>query len=122
MRIAEDRVTRIEAVDSEFVPLWSLGPVVQSPQTRRGFDLIVAAAFTAKVGDVRHVENPRQHMSYVILVPSERSTSGRFGAAGSPRLQMGGCAAYSSRAPGPPGTSPVSSIGAAFAPLADGLG
>ena len=53
---------------------WSLEPLVRSLQALRGVDLIVAVTFAAEVGDVTRFENPRQLMSYLGLVPSERST------------------------------------------------
>ncbi|MFG1230571.1 IS110 family RNA-guided transposase [Xanthobacter wiegelii] len=74
VRIAKERVTRLEGAIAEFVPSWSLGPVVIALQTLRGVDLIVAVTFVAEVGDVSRFENPRQLMGYLGLVPSERST------------------------------------------------
>lgn len=74
VRIAKERVARIETVIAEFVPSWSLGPIVQALQTLRGVDLIVAVTFATEVGDVGRFENPRQLMGYLGLVPSERST------------------------------------------------
>jgi hypothetical protein len=38
------------------------------------FPFIVAATFVAEIGDVRRFDNPRQLMSFLGLVPSERST------------------------------------------------
>lgn len=40
----------------------------------RGVSFVVAATFVAEVGDLRRSDNPRQLMSYLGLVPSERST------------------------------------------------
>jgi transposase len=74
VRIAKERVTRLEAAIKEFVPSWSLGPVVTALETLRGVDLVVAVTFVAEVGDVSRFENPRQLMGYLGLVPSERST------------------------------------------------
>ena len=42
MRISKKRIARIKAAIAEFVPTWSLGPVVRALQTLRGVDLIVA--------------------------------------------------------------------------------
>lgn len=58
----------------EFVPTWSLAPIVRALQTLRGVDLIVAVTFATEVGDVSRFENPRQLMGYLGLVPGERST------------------------------------------------
>src|SRR5271165_1955268 len=74
VRIAKERVERLERVIEEFVPAWSLAPIVQALQTLRGVDLIVAVTFATEVGDVQRFENPRQLMGYLGLVPEERST------------------------------------------------
>ena len=74
VRIAKERVERLERVIEEFVPAWSLSAIVQALQTLRGVDLIVAVTFATEVGDVQRFENPRQLMGYLGLVPEERST------------------------------------------------
>lgn len=74
VRISKERVERLEKVIEEFVPNWSLGPVVRALQTLRGVDLIVAVTFATEVGDVTRFESPRQLMGYLGLVPGERST------------------------------------------------
>ena len=74
VRVAKERVERIEAAIEEFLPGWSLAPVVRALQALRGVELIVAATFVTEVGDVRRFDNPRQLMGYLGLVPSERST------------------------------------------------
>jgi transposase len=74
VRIAKERVERLERTIEEFVPAWSLAPIVQALQTLRGVDLIVAVTFTTEVGDVQRFESPRQLMGYLGLVPEERST------------------------------------------------
>ncbi|TBY81566.1 IS110 family transposase [Rhizobium leguminosarum bv. viciae] len=74
VRVSKERVERLEKVIEEFVPNWSLAPVVRSLQTLRGVDLIVAVTFATEVGDVSRFESPRQLMGYLGLVPGERST------------------------------------------------
>lgn len=74
MRVSKDRVGRLTAAIEEFLPSWSLAPIVRSLQALRGVDLIVAVTFTAEIGDMRRFDNPRQLMGYLGLVPSERST------------------------------------------------
>ncbi|RWJ39482.1 IS110 family transposase [Mesorhizobium sp.] len=74
VRISKERAERLERVIEEFVPAWSLAPVVRALQTLRGVDLIVAVTFATEIGDVRRFESPRQLMGYVGLVPGERST------------------------------------------------
>lgn len=73
-RQAKERVERLEAAIIELVPQWSLGRVAEAMQAMRGGDIISAAIFLAEVGDLSRFNNPRQLMSYLGLVPSERST------------------------------------------------
>ncbi|MBC2651616.1 IS110 family RNA-guided transposase [Novosphingobium aerophilum] len=74
VRISKERVDRIEAAIEQFLPTWSLAPVVRALQALRGVDLIVAVTFATEIGDVRRFDSPRQLMGYLGLVPSERST------------------------------------------------
>lgn len=74
VRVSGERVERLEAVIEEFVPTWSLAPVVSALQALRGIDLVVAVTFVSEIGDIRRFDNPRQLMGYLGLVPSERST------------------------------------------------
>jgi transposase len=74
VRTSRERVLRLEASIKEFVPQWSLAPVVQALQALRGVDLIVAVTFATEIGDIGRFESPRQLMAYLGLVPSERST------------------------------------------------
>ena len=74
VRLAKERVERLERTIEEFLPAWSLAPVVQALRALRGVDLIVAATFVSEIGDVQRFDNPRQLMGYLGLVPSERST------------------------------------------------
>ncbi|MFC3320365.1 IS110 family transposase [Mesorhizobium cantuariense] len=74
VRVSKERVERLEGVIEEFIPTWSLAPIVRALQTLRGVDLIVAATFATEVGDVQRFESPRQLMGYLGLVPGERST------------------------------------------------
>jgi transposase len=74
VRLAKERVERLERTITEFLPHWSLAPLVRALQALRGVDLIVAVTFITEVGDVSRFESPRQLMAYLGLVPSERST------------------------------------------------
>ena len=74
VRLAKERVQRLEKTIEEFLPTWSLAPIVRALQALRGVDLIVAVTFATEVGDVRRFESPRQLMAYLGLVPGERST------------------------------------------------
>jgi transposase len=74
VRIAVERAQRLEKAIEEFVPRWSLAPVVEALQALRGVSLIIAVTFVTEIGDLRRFESPRQLMGYLGLVPSERST------------------------------------------------
>ena len=74
VRLSKERVDRLEHAIEEFVPTWSLSPVVRALQALRGIDLIVAVTFVTEVGDLQRFQSPRQLMGYLGLVPSERST------------------------------------------------
>ena len=74
VRLAGERIKRIEKAIEEFLPKWSLEPLVRALQALRGVDLVVAVTFAAEVGDVSRFANPRQLMAYLGLVPGERST------------------------------------------------
>jgi transposase len=71
---AVQRLGRLEAALIEIVPTWSMAPVVAAFQAMRGVDFINAVVLVAELGDIRRFESPRQVMSYLGLVPSERST------------------------------------------------
>jgi len=74
VRIAEERLVRLERAIEEFLPTWSLAPLVDALQALRGVDLVTAVTFVVEVGDIGRFENPRQLMGYLGLVPGERST------------------------------------------------
>lgn len=70
---ALERLQRIEAAIVEFLPNWSLAPVVDALQALRGV-LISAATIMVELGDLRRFDTPRQLMGYLGMVPGERST------------------------------------------------
>jgi transposase len=74
VRLAKERVARLEKNIEEFVPQWHLAPVVEALQALRGISLIVAVTFVTEIGDLRRFDNPRQLMGYLGLTPSERSS------------------------------------------------
>jgi transposase len=74
VRVAEERLARLGRAIEEFLPTWSLAPIVEALQALRGVDLVTAATFVVEVGDVRRFESPRQLMAHLGLVPGERST------------------------------------------------
>jgi transposase len=75
VHLAEERLEWLERAIVEFLPRWSLSPVVDALMALRGVDLVVAVSFTVEIGDIRRFESPRQLMGYLGLVPEERSTA-----------------------------------------------
>jgi transposase len=73
-RHAKERLERTDNAIVEFLPTWSLAPVVAALQALRGIGLISAAVIMAEIGDLRRFDNPRQLMGYLGLVPGEHST------------------------------------------------
>src|SRR5947199_119933 len=59
-RHAGERLKRIEAAMVEFLPEWSLAPVVEALQALRGVNLVTAATVMAEVGDLRRFDSRRQ--------------------------------------------------------------
>ena len=58
VRLAKERVERLERPIEEFLPAWSLAPVVRALQALRGVDLIVAVTFVTEVGDLAPLREP----------------------------------------------------------------
>jgi transposase len=73
-RQAAERVERLEAAIVEFVPQWSMAPLVEALQALRGIDIVAASILLAELGDLARFDSPRQLMAFLGLVPSERST------------------------------------------------
>ena len=71
---AVERQRRLEEQLASLVPTWSMAPVVTAYQAMRGVSFLVAVTFAAEIGDVRRFDTPRQLMSFLGLVPAERST------------------------------------------------
>jgi transposase len=59
VRLAKERVERLERTIEEFLPNWSLAPVVAALRALRGIDLIVATTFVSEVGDISRFDDPR---------------------------------------------------------------
>ena len=74
VRQESERVERLEQAIREAVPEWSLATVVTALQAMRGIDLVAAVTVLAEIGDLSRFQSPRELMSYLGLVPSERST------------------------------------------------
>lgn len=71
---AVERRRRLEEQLASLVPKWSMAPAVAAYQAMRGVSFLVAVTFAAEIGDVRRFDTPRQLMSFLGLVPAERST------------------------------------------------
>jgi transposase len=71
---AAERLKRVETSIMEFLPKWSLAPVVDALQALRGIQVVTAATIMAEIGDLRRFDTPRQLMGYLGLVPGEDST------------------------------------------------
>lgn len=71
---AAQRLRRLDEQLAAIVPTWSMAPLVTAYQAMRGASFLVAATFAAEIGDVRRFDTPRQLMSFLGLVPGERST------------------------------------------------
>jgi len=63
VRTSKERAERLAAAIEEFLPAWSLAPIVQALQALRGVDLIVAATFATEIGDIRRFDNPADGLS-----------------------------------------------------------
>jgi transposase len=74
---AQARCDRLDLALAEAVAGWSLAPLVEALQALRGVGLVVAATLVAEIGDLSRFETPKQLMSWLGLVPSERSSSTR---------------------------------------------
>ena len=68
------RRDRLEAHTEAALADWSLAPVVGALQALRGMALVGAATLIAELGDITRLDNPRQLMAYLGLVPSEHSS------------------------------------------------
>ena len=105
VRLAKQRVERLERTIEEFLPAWSLAPIVGALRALRGVDLIVAATFVSEVSDMGRFDNPRQLMGYLRL-GAERALVPQAtpcGEVASPRPVIDGSVTCWSRAPGPIG-------------------
>jgi transposase len=68
-----ERLQRFEQALHEQVNVWRLRPLVEALQALRGIQFIVAVPTVAALGDLSRVDNPRQLMKCLGLIPSEYS-------------------------------------------------
>jgi len=69
-----ERVNRLTGQIQKILPEWRMAPVVKALQALRGVAQIVAVTFVAEIGDIHRFAKPQQLMTYLGLVPSERSS------------------------------------------------
>ena len=71
---AQERRDRLTQEVAAQLDDWSLAPVVRAVQSLRGMAMVNAATLFAELGDITRFAKPSQLMSFVGLVPSERSS------------------------------------------------
>jgi len=69
-----ERVARLTSQVEELVQETVLAPLVKALQAFRGISVVSAVTIAAEVGNFKRFRTANQFMSYVGLVPSERST------------------------------------------------
>lgn len=71
------RLPRLEQERHDHVHTWRLQPVVEALHALRGVQFTVAGTRVAELGDLTRVENPRQVMTYLGLIPAEYASGER---------------------------------------------
>jgi transposase len=71
---AKKRHAGLVKLIGDLLPQWSLNPLVEALCSLRGVDIIAASTIMAEIGDLTRFKNPAQLMSYMGLVPGERSS------------------------------------------------
>lgn len=74
LRSAGERVERLTKAVGAHVEEWDLAPVVKALQAFRGVSLLTAATIVSEIGDMSRFKTAPQLMSYLGIVPSERSS------------------------------------------------
>jgi transposase len=72
-----DRLHRLGQALHDQGKTWRLYPVIEALQARRGVQSTVAVTTVAALGDLTRVNNPREIMKFLGLIPSEYSTGER---------------------------------------------
>ena len=91
VRLAEERLGRLDGTIEEFVPSWKLAPIVEALQALRCVDLVVAVTFVVEIGDIRRFESPRQLMGYFDSCRRSDRQANLFDGVRSRRWAMPGC-------------------------------
>ncbi len=71
---ADERLARLDQALVQTTRGWRFEPVVSALRTLRGIDTVSAIGLVAEIGDIQRFAHPRHLMSYLGLVPSERSS------------------------------------------------
>jgi transposase len=71
------RLQRLEQDRQDHVHTWRLPPLVEALQAVRGVQFTVAVTLVAALGDLTRVDNPRQLMTDLGLIPSAYSSGER---------------------------------------------
>ena len=74
---ASRRVAGLEAQIHAALKGWGMRPFVEALIPLRGIGTLTAVTIIAELGDITRFDNPGQLMSYLGLVPSERSSGGQ---------------------------------------------
>jgi transposase len=56
VRVAKERLGRLDRAIEEFLPRWSLAPVVQALQALHGIDSVVVITFVTEIGELRRFD------------------------------------------------------------------
>lgn len=78
IEVAGARQDRLEDAIRQFLPAWSLAPVVAAIQALRGVATLAAVTLVAEIGDFGGFASPRQLMAWLGLVPKEHSSGRKF--------------------------------------------
>jgi transposase len=73
-QVADERLARLDQALAQSTRGWRFEPVVCALRTLRGIDTVSAIGLVAEIGDIGRFAHPRHLMSYLGLVPSERSS------------------------------------------------
>jgi transposase len=71
---AEEHVSQLEHEMAEALGSWSLAPLVRGWMAMRGIKQVAAMTLASELGDVSRFTRPENLMSFVGMVPSERSS------------------------------------------------
>jgi len=74
VQATDGRLGRLDQALVQQASAWRLAAVVSALRTLRGIDTVSAIGLVAEIGDIQRFAHPRHLMSYLGLVPSERSS------------------------------------------------